>query len=259
MTWRIRKSTILFALFILLAGIAFIALTGKAPEAPPFGRSQGAHGIARYSLTQSFTDRTPHGRSNTEDSDVIEKVVAYLRDKNVDMKESTLNKMVRSLFAESRRRNLDYRLALAVMQAESNFQQDAVSDKGAMGLMQIKPSLARCIAKEAGVRYDGDQCLYEPEKNIKLGVYHLARLVEDFKNIPTALHAYNAGENRVKTRDSEKEPRTAYTKQVMEEYQKNLTILPDANKPINDPGSLLTATEKMPRRKAITASESLAR
>ena len=201
MTWRARKSTALFALFLLLAGIAFTALT--------------------Y--------RTAHAKSEAEKNDAMEKVIVYLKNENVHMKEGKLKKVVHSVYKESRQYDLDYRLALAVIKAESNFQQHAVSNKGARGLMQIKPSLAKYIAKDAGVKYKGDGYLDQPEKNIKLGVYHLARLVEDFKNLPTALHAYNAGETRVRARTSKKEPKTAYTKQVMEEYEKNLSVLPDAN------------------------------
>ena len=137
--------------------------------------------------------------------------------------------MVHSVYDESRLCDLDYRLALAVIKVESNFKQDVISNKGARGLFQIKPSLAKYIAKDAGVKWNGDQCLHEPEKNIKLGVYHLSKLVDDFKNLPTALHAYNAGESRLRARSSKAEPRTPFTKKVMKEYEKNLSVLPDAD------------------------------
>jgi hypothetical protein len=55
--------------------------------------------------------------------------------------------------------------------------------------------------------------------------------MENFKNLPTALHAYNAGETRARARKtSAKEPRTAYTKHVIEEYKKSLIVLPEASK-----------------------------
>jgi soluble lytic murein transglycosylase len=198
MTWRARKSTVPIALYLFIAGIASMALT----------------------------DQTAHAKTQAEENDAIERVIVHLKNKNVHMKEDKLKKVAYNVYKESRECNLDYRLALAVIEAESNFKQDAVSNKGARGLMQIKPSLAKYIAKDAGVKYNGDRCLHEPEKNIKLGVYHLARLVEDFKNLPTALHAYNAGETKVRARTSKKEPKTAYTKQVIEEYKKNLRVLP---------------------------------
>jgi len=198
---RQRKNAVLFALFLILAGFALTVL--------------------------SYT--TALAKDDIEQNDATERIVAYLKGKNVDMREDKLKKMVHSVYKESQRCDLDYRLALAVIEAESNFQQNVVSNKGARGLMQIKPSLAKYIAKGAGVTYNGDQCLHEPEKNIKLGVYHLARLVEDFKSLATALHAYNTGETRVRARTSKKEPKTLFTRRVMEAYEKNLNRLPDAD------------------------------
>jgi len=44
------------------------------------------------------------------------------------------------VYVESKSHEVDYRLVLAVMKVESNFRLDAVSPKGARGLLQIKPS-----------------------------------------------------------------------------------------------------------------------
>jgi soluble lytic murein transglycosylase len=201
MTRRAGKTAILIISFALLVGIAVTA--------PTYG--------------------TALAKGRAEKNDVVESAVAYLKGKNVDMGEDKLKTLVHSVYNESRQCDLDYRLALAVIKVESNFKQDVISNKGARGLFQIKPSLAKYIAKDAGVTYNGNQCLHEPEKNIKLGVYHLSKLVEDFKSLPTALHAYNAGESRLRTRGSKGEPKTAFTKKVMKEYEKNLSVLPDAD------------------------------
>jgi soluble lytic murein transglycosylase len=169
-------------------------------------------------------------KAKTEKNDAIERIVAYLKGKNVQIKDDNLKAVVHSVYDESRQVDLDYRLALAVIKVESNFRQDAVSKKGARGLFQIKPSLAKYIAKDAGVAWNGNESLHEPEKNVKLGVYHLSKLMDDFKSLPTALHAYNAGANSMK-RSTKSEPKTPFTKQVMKEYQKNLSVLPDAEAP----------------------------
>jgi soluble lytic murein transglycosylase len=163
-----------------------------------------------------------------EKNPAIDAVVQYLRGKKVDIQDDKLKTMADSVYKESQQYDIDYRLALAVIEAESNFNRDAVSSKGARGLFQIKPSLAKYIAKDAGVNYNGDNCLHEPEKNIKLGIYHLSRMVDTFKSLPAALHAYNVGENRLKVRTTKGEPKTAFTKKVMKEYEKNLQVLPDA-------------------------------
>ena len=162
-----------------------------------------------------------------EKNAAIDAVVEYLKGKKMDIHEDALTNMAHSVYRESQQCDIDYRLALAVIEAESNFKNDAVSSKGARGLFQIKPSLAKYIAKDAGVKYNGDTCLNEPEKNIKLGVYHLSKLVENFKSLPTALHAYNVGEGRLKKRTDKGEPRTAFTKKVMKKYENNMQVLPD--------------------------------
>jgi soluble lytic murein transglycosylase len=203
MTWRAKQNVVFLTFLLFLAGILFTALTC----------------------------RTAYAKSESGNDDTIGKTVAYLKDKNVPMKEDTLKKVVDTVYRESRRRDLDYRLALAVIDVESNFKHNAVSRKGARGLMQIMPSLAKGIAKDAGVKYKSDRCLNEPDKNISLGIYHLSKLVGDFKTIPAALHAYNAGETRMRARVSKREPRTSYTKQVIQEYKKSLRILPDAGEP----------------------------
>lgn len=158
----------------------------------------------------------------------IEKIVSYLRGKKADMNEDRLKAVVHSVCDQSQKHDVDYRLVLALIKVESNFRQDVVS-KGAHGLFQIKPSTGKVIAKRAGVDWEGSQSLHEADKSVKLGVYHLSKLVGDFKSVPTALHAYNVGEDSAKTKGRGKgEPKTAFTKRVLKEYEKNLSILPDA-------------------------------
>ncbi|MGD0230412.1 MAG: lytic transglycosylase domain-containing protein [Syntrophorhabdales bacterium] len=179
----------------------------------------------------AVTGLTLGSASAKDESDknaLVERIVAYLKGKDVGMGEDKLKAVVHKVCDESREHDLDYRLALAVIKVESNFKRDVVSPKGARGLFQIKPSLAKYIAKDAGVKWNGEQCLHEPDKNIKLGIYHLSKLVDDFESLPTALHAYNVGTGRAKARPFGKaEPKTAFTKRVMKEYQKNISVLPE--------------------------------
>jgi soluble lytic murein transglycosylase-like protein len=77
----------------------------------------------------------------------------------------------------------------AVISAESQYNQYAVSRTGAMGLMQLMPDTAR--------RY-GVQNMMDPAENIQGGVRYLADLLVMFKGrIDLAVAAYNAGENAV--------------------------------------------------------------
>ena len=80
-------------------------------------------------------------------------------------------------------------LVRAVIQVESAFDPQCISQKGARGLMQLMPDTAR--------RY-GVRSIFDPEENIRGGVRYLCDLLNMFHNdLPRALAAYNAGENAV--------------------------------------------------------------
>jgi len=159
---------------------------------------------------------------------IIHQIVQYIKDKNVRIPEETLRRMANTVYAESRLYALDYRLVLAVIRVESNFKQEAVSNKGARGLMQVKPSLAKYIAKDAGISVKGTTCLAEPEKNVRLGVYHLSQLMEDFEDLGLALHAYNTGPAKLKGKlVRADEPTNKFAKRVLKEYQNTIEVLPE--------------------------------
>ena len=91
---------------------------------------------------------------------------------------------------------VDKFLAIAVMKVESNFQETAHSQSGAVGLMQIMPETATWIAKQLDEEPDN---LREPEKNIRYGTWYLAELLDEFNgNDVLALAAYNAGRGNVR-------------------------------------------------------------
>lgn len=85
---------------------------------------------------------------------------------------------------------VDARLAHAVIRVESNYQADAVSPKGAMGLMQLMPATARQYAVENP---------FDPEQNLAGGLRHLRGLLDRYGRgrETLALAAYNAGEGAV--------------------------------------------------------------
>ena len=86
---------------------------------------------------------------------------------------------------------LDPALVHAVIAAESNYNPNARSNKGAVGLMQVMPDTGR----RYGVK---ERELKLPEKNIRTGVQYLADLIDMFDgDLKLALAGYNAGENAV--------------------------------------------------------------
>jgi hypothetical protein len=84
---------------------------------------------------------------------------------------------------------MDWKLVAAVIKVESNFNPNAVSPKGAQGLMQLMPQTQR----EEGVVNP-----FVPEDNIRGGVHYLKKMLDAFQgDLELTLAAYNAGIGRV--------------------------------------------------------------
>jgi soluble lytic murein transglycosylase len=98
----------------------------------------------------------------------------------------------------ARTEDLDAHLIAALIREESRFEPSAVSWAGAVGLMQLMPSTARGLKKGAGVYFKENSELQDAETNILLGSHYLSRLIDEFKDVPLAIAAYNAGENILK-------------------------------------------------------------
>jgi soluble lytic murein transglycosylase-like protein len=91
--------------------------------------------------------------------------------------------------AAARRHGLDPELVRAVVAVESGFRPDAVSPRGAQGLMQLMPATARAL---------GVKDPFDPVSNIDGGTRYLRALVTRYGgDLRRALAAYNAGEGAV--------------------------------------------------------------
>lgn len=85
----------------------------------------------------------------------------------------------------------------AMIKQESRGNKDAVSPKGARGLMQIMPDTAKDIAKELGVK---DYDIHDPETNVKFGTYYMDKMLKIFSgDVELALAGYNAGFGKVRS------------------------------------------------------------
>jgi soluble lytic murein transglycosylase-like protein len=106
-----------------------------------------------------------------------------------DLRERLSNTIVR----EAKAARVDPFLVLAVIDVESGFDAEALSEAGAMGLMQLRePTLLRELRRQG---IDGDP--RDPVTNVQAGIHYLRRLLDAFGREEVALMAYNAGPNRI--------------------------------------------------------------
>jgi soluble lytic murein transglycosylase len=91
---------------------------------------------------------------------------------------------------------IDPMLVAGLIRQESAFEPAARSSANAFGLMQLLPTTARRLAKQAKIGYAHAR-LVDPDYNVRLGTLYVAGLQKQFGNVESALAAYNAGEDRV--------------------------------------------------------------
>lgn len=87
-------------------------------------------------------------------------------------------------------------LVYAVMYTESSFREDAVSHADAKGLMQITDDTLFWVT-EYHFKLKGELDIFDPELNIRVGIYYLRYAYKRYGNWDTALASYNAGFGRV--------------------------------------------------------------
>jgi soluble lytic murein transglycosylase len=115
----------------------------------------------------------------------------------------------------ARAEGLDSDLLRAVIETESNYDPNAVSKKGAVGLMQLMPETARGL---------GVTDPFLPEENLKGGARYLRWLIDKYEGkLTLALSAYNAGEKAVERyKGVPPFPETQdYVRKVLRAYNRN--------------------------------------
>ncbi len=103
-------------------------------------------------------------------------------------------RLAMAILEEAEAAGLDPLFVLAVIEVESAFDPGARSLRGAMGLMQLRPSTLRSELRRARLS-DGDA--RDPVTNVRGGVRYYRRLLRIFKSQDAALMAYNAGPRRI--------------------------------------------------------------
>jgi len=98
----------------------------------------------------------------------------------------------------SARHGVDPFVVLSIMREESRFDPEARSVAGALGLMQLMPQTAKVIDRKINLNIISREQIYDIRINIMLGSYYINSLIKEFASFPTAIAAYNAGEEIVR-------------------------------------------------------------
>ncbi len=170
--------------FILL--VAVLAFSGLSVDV--VGHEEPVVALQTAAVSSGDTDRE------------ILSVANALRKRHTGLRPEAIDPLAKAIVTEAHRNGFTPRFVLAVIHVESSGYNYAMSNVGALGLMQLLPTTAESIAARVGVDWDGAGTLFDPVANVRLGTFYLARLVNRFDDLDLALAAYNWGPTAIATR-----------------------------------------------------------
>ena len=124
------------------------------------------------------------------------------------------DELQRYIREQAERQDVPFEIALAVIERESSYQPDAVSDTGDFGLMQINICNHRWLYEELGITD-----VMDPEQNIEAGLYILGQAFQKYDDPDKALMAYNMGDSGMKSAWSKGQHSSKYSRAVIETAQ----------------------------------------
>jgi soluble lytic murein transglycosylase-like protein len=149
------------------------------------------------------------------------KILEIIEEFQVGFKEDEVMTLTQVIYDESKKYGYDPLLLLALILTESSLRKGQVSEMGAMGLMQVKPSVGQALTQRRGLDWKGELSLFEPAYNVQLGALYLFELILKFKDVKKAIIAYNFGENALKLRLRQgQKPPTYFLRRVLRNYQR---------------------------------------
>lgn len=129
----------------------------------------------------------------------IRKIVSIIDQYNPDMHSRQKYEIANEIYEASQKyTNLNIELICATITKESgrSWKTNLVSPAGAMGLMQIMPTIGMFVAAYEGITWTNPkEVLFNPIYNVRIGARHLSALIEQY-GVEGGLAAYNGGETR---------------------------------------------------------------
>lgn len=128
----------------------------------------------------------------------LSRIVNIITSTNKELSSETVYEIAKNIYEISLKYKFNPFLICALIKVESDFKADSISDSYAYGLCQVRRFIAKELAENLGIEWDGaEKTLLNPEKNIQIGIHYLAMLNDDFGDIKLALTAYNYGPFKV--------------------------------------------------------------
>jgi len=131
------------------------------------------------------------------DKNLKKRIIHLVSSYKTGLNNSRFESLSERIIYESKKYGYDPLFLAAIIITESSFYNWARSNKGAIGLMQIRPATGKELASETHVQWKGKPTLLNPEINIALGAYYLNKLILRFGDLGLALEAYNHGPSRL--------------------------------------------------------------
>jgi soluble lytic murein transglycosylase-like protein len=149
----------------------------------------------------------------------ITAIIRHITGTSSPMTKDEQRELAETIVYESRYHGFSPELIVAVIKAESSFNTESRSPKGALGLMQLLPQTALGLAKLDDHALM-EKALLDPAFNVRLGTRYLAKLFRRYGDLEIALIAYNRGPGFVDQRLSDIAAlRDPYSDKILRHYR----------------------------------------
>lgn len=178
--------------------------------------------VSEAEYTRSFQ------RLNTAwDENSIAKTV-HRNENSMALSDEDKNRLVKTVNESSKKNGHDPFLLLALIEVESMYNGMAVSEKGAMGLLQVMPFVAREMADELDMDFESADGLRDMETNVRIGSHYLGKLMQRYGDLTMALEAYNLGPAKLNTLLEEGRLRKRFAKKTFKVRDRLRSLSPSA-------------------------------